>query len=375
MTYAEMGVIDLRRLVRERGLASGGAVASARKDDLIALLEGTGKLAEQALPAAQDVDLATIIAQAVSGKVRAGLDAAAVAGMIEERLAEQAAPPIDQEKVAQIVRDEVAKLTIPQTIEVKNAVTGEVKNIGVQHKRFKALSAFAQARDKDGHVPPIYLHGPAGTGKTTAARKLAEALGLEFYFNGAIDSEYKLSGFVDAQGVFRSRPFYEAYHGGGVYLFDELDSSLPGAVLAFNAALANGHADFPTGQVVRHQKCIIIAAGNTCLRGDGLNAGYQRVEMDAAFRDRFVFIDWPLDETLEEAFVPPEYRSWLQIVRSCRANVAKHGVKKADVTPRATFAGIALLKVGVPVAAAVEACIRKGLPEAQWALIVEGNEF
>jgi DNA polymerase III delta prime subunit len=266
----------------------------------------------------------------------------------------------------------LASIAKPTLIEIKDR-NGEVRKLdGVHHHRMPTLLAFAQARDKDGRVPPIYLHGPAGTGKTTAAAKLAEALGLEFYFNGAIDSEYKLSGFVDAGGTFRSRPFFEAYSKGGVYLFDELDSSMPSAVLAFNAALANGHADFPTGKVERHPDCIILAAGNTTLRGDGNSEGFQRVEMDAAFRDRFVFLDWPLDESLEDACTPKEHKAWLVIVRKVRANVKRHGIKKADVTPRATFSGIALLQAGVSLDDVIASTLRKGLPETHWKQAFEG---
>src|SRR5690606_7558053 len=91
----------------------------------------------------------------------------------------------------------------------------------------------------------VWLAGPAGSGKTTAAEQVAKALKLKFYFNGAIDTEYKLSGFVDAHGRIVSTAFREAYTNGGVYLFDEVDASLPSATLAFNAALANGQCDFP----------------------------------------------------------------------------------------------------------------------------------
>ena len=44
------------------------------------------------------------------------------------------------------------------------------------------------------------MAGPAGSGKTSLAEALAKALGLPFFFNGAIDSPYKLAGFIDAQG-------------------------------------------------------------------------------------------------------------------------------------------------------------------------------
>jgi DNA-directed RNA polymerase subunit RPC12/RpoP len=55
-----------------------------------------------------------------------------------------------------------------------------------------------------------------------------------------------------------------------------------------------------------------------------------------------------------------------------RENVAKHGIKKADITPRATFSGVALLSAGVPLKQVISATLRKGLPEAQWKLAREG---
>jgi len=47
-----------------------------------------------------------------------------------------------------------------------------------------------------------YLAGPAGSGKTTAAENCADTLGIPFYMTGAIASEFKLLGFVDATGTY-----------------------------------------------------------------------------------------------------------------------------------------------------------------------------
>jgi len=148
----------------------------------------------------------------------------------------------------------------------------------------------------------VMLVGPAGSGKTTLGHQVAEALGLPFYFTGAIASEYKLSGFIDAQGVFRSMPFFKAFTEGGVFLFDEIDASMPQALLAFNAALANGHADFPTGNFKRHPDFRCIAAANTFGRGSSrLYVG--RNQLDAASLDRFVTIALDYDTRLEAAML------------------------------------------------------------------------
>jgi hypothetical protein len=146
-----------------------------------------------------------------------------------------------------------------------------------------------------------------------------------------------------------------------------MDSSMPSALLAFNQALANGHAMFPEGRIKRHKDCIIIGAGNTTLRGDGYNEGFQRNEMDSAFRDRFsCYIEFPLDNALESACVPNDFKYWLDIVRVARKAVKVHGIKKHEVTPRATFSGIALLKKDIDVEQVIAMTLRKGLPDESW---------
>ena len=385
MNYKDMKTTELRSLVRSRRIANGEGTRNLTKAECINLLEDndavkrldastTQSVSTPPPQRTQSTDLMDIILKNVKEQGISSLDEPKVISLIEQHA--MSATKADEllktivENMEQIIDKRMKKLELPVTVNIKNNATGTTKDMGIQHKCFVTLLKIAQARDKDGHVPNIYLHGPAGTGKTTGAQKLAEALNLPFYFNGAIDSEYKLSGFVDASGTFQSRPFYEAYKNGGVYLFDELDSSMPSAVLAFNASLANGHADFPIGKVERHKDCIIIGAGNTTLRGDGYSDGFQRNEMDGAFRDRFsCFIAWPIDEALEASCVPTDYKHWLEIVRKARKAVKEHGIKKHEVTPRATFSGIALLQQEIGVKDVVDMVLRKGLPDDNWSKI------
>ena len=222
----------------------------------------------------------------------------------------------------------------------------------------------------------VWLAGPAGTGKTTAAQKAAEALDLPFYFNGAIDSEHKLLGFTDAQGRIVSRPFRKAFEDGGLYLFDEVDASMPGALLAFNAALANDYCDFPDGKVQKHPNFRCVAAANTW--GHGATHDYVgRCKMDAAFLDRFVSIPWDIDEALERSIalslIEDEDKGgkWVSTVQQARANVAKAGIKVV-ISPRASFAGATLLQAGFPHNEVVNLTIRKGLPDASWKQINPG---
>ena len=90
-----------------------------------------------------------------------------------------------------------------------------------------------------------------------------------------------------AQGTIVSTEFRKAYENGGLFLFDEIDASMPGAILAFNAALANNFMDFPDKKVPRHKDFYCIAAANTF--GSGADRQYVgRNQLDAASLDRFI---------------------------------------------------------------------------------------
>lgn len=208
---------------------------------------------------------------------------------------------------------------------------------------------------------PVMLVGPAGSGKTTLCEQVAEALNLRFYFTGAVASEYKLSGFVDAQGRIVSTAFREAYANGGLFLFDELDASMPQAIMAFNAALANGHCDFPgdTAPTKRHPDFRVVAAANTFGRGaDRQYVG--RNQLDAASLDRFVVINMDYDEVMERALAGN--REWTRKVQRIRREIAKQQVRHI-VSPRASIQGAKLLAAGFSIDDVLEATVWKGLDQ------------
>jgi MoxR-like ATPase len=227
----------------------------------------------------------------------------------------------------------------------------------------------------------VMLVGPAGSGKTTAAKQAARMLGLPFYGTGALSSEYKLSGFIDAQGRVISTAFRKAFETGGVFLFDEVDASLPSALLAFNSALANDWMDFPDGCVERHPDFRVIAGANTY--GTGADRQYVgRNQLDAASLDRYAVLDWGYDEALEAAMlglpapkgspvpasinpladieIPAVAGRWSERVRKVRHAVGELKVRHV-VSPRATVNGARLLAAGWSWADAEDAVIWKGL--------------
>jgi hypothetical protein len=275
-----------------------------------------------------------------------------------------AAPAIDAEEVRRIAREAareiVAQSQGPREIVVRVENREPVKLKGLAHRAFERLLKMVAAGVN------VWLAGPAGSGKTTAAEMVAEALGLPFMFNGAIDTEYKLSGFVDAHGRVVSTAFRKAYTEGGVYLFDEVDASLPGATLAFNAALAGSKCDFPgeTAPVARHPDFRCIAAGNTW--GHGATVEYVgRNKLDAAFLDRFVQLTWDYDEDLERAMIPADEASqaWCATVQKLRARARSRGLKVV-ISPRASVNGSKLIAGGLSTAEALEACVYAKLSAA-----------
>lgn len=295
-------------------------------------------------PEAKNANAVAAAIAAALASVKLGVDPDEVRAIVAEQM----------KPVAAMLREEVRQSFY--TVEVK-LPDREAKNVGRQHKTFPKLLKMVAAGVN------VFMAGPAGSGKTTAAEKCAEALDVPFYFNGAIDSEYKLMGFVDAQGRIISTAFRKAFTEGGVYLFDEVDASLPAALLAFNAALSNGHRDFPGADrpVSRHPDFRCIAAGNTW--GYGANVEYVgRNRMDAAFMDRFAKLEWTYDEALERALAGND--DWTSYVQGLRVKAKAQGLKVV-ISPRASINGAKLIAAGLTQKEAAECTVFFGLTPEQ----------
>ena len=147
---------------------------------------------------------------------------------------------------------------------------------------------------------PVYLTGKAGTGKNVICKQVAKALGLDFYFTNAVTQEYKLTGFIDANGTYQSTQFYQAFTKGGLFFLDEMDASIPETLVILNAAIANRYFDFPTGKVDAHPDFRVVAAGNTV--GTGADSEYTgRYCLDEASLDRFAMVEINYSQQIEEA--------------------------------------------------------------------------
>lgn len=187
---------------------------------------------------------------------------------------------------------------------------------------------------------PIMLTGPAGSGKNYTLEKAAEILGMEFYFTNAITEEFKLTGFIDANGKYQETQFYKAFKDGGVFFLDEMDASIPEALIILNAAIANRYYDFPIGRVKAHENFRIVAAANTY--GTGADMVYVgRNVLDGATLDRFVVIPFNYDEKVEKSLCPDE-----ELYKFCVE--LRDGINKKHlryiISPRAMISSYKLYK-------------------------------
>lgn len=257
------------------------------------------------------------------------------------------------------LKDKIQRIRNYKTISI-NIQNGEhIKDLGKQHFQFEKLSKYVQTKNN------IFLVGSAGSGKTTAARNIAKALNIKFYFTGAINSEYKLTGFIDAQGRIVNTEFRKAYEHGGLFLFDEIDASFPQAILAFNAALANDFMDFPDKKVPKHKNFYCIAAANTF--GTGADRQYVgRNQLDAATLDRFITFNWEIDETLEHELA--NNHEWVNYVQKARKAASKIG-ERHIISPRASMQGADLLRIGIDRKEVEKDVVWKGLDASRIQMI------
>jgi cobaltochelatase CobS len=141
----------------------------------------------------------------------------------------------------------------------------------------------------------LYLHGPAGTGKSFIAEQIANALDLPFGCMSFCGQSTKtdLVGYMDAHGKYVSTVFYDIYKNGGIFCLDEMDAANPNLINLLNGGLAGGQMSFPCGMVKRHPDFVCVASANTF--GTGSTEQYiGRNPLDAASLDRFqkVTIDY-----------------------------------------------------------------------------------
>ena len=196
----------------------------------------------------------------------------------------------------------------------------------------------------------LWLHGPAGCGKTTNAHALAEQLGVPCYvLSCSKDTDpCQIQGrrYPEAEEA----PFAKYYESPSILVLDEFTSVEADTAMLLNAALANDQFETSTKRVCRrHPDCVIVATSNTLgLGGDALYNGNQR--LDASTRDRFACGFIPVDYSKEyESKFDPEVVAYantlrevikrcdLQQICSTRSIINAHALKQAGLDWKAAM--------------------------------------
>lgn len=237
---------------------------------------------------------------------------------------------------------------------------GTTEIAGVVHERFDTVLNLVSADI------PVFLTGPAGTGKNVICKQVAKALDLEFYFSNAVTQEYKITGFIDANGTYHETQFYQAFTKGGLFMLDEMDASVPEVLVMLNAAIANRYFDFPTGRVEAHKDFRLIAAGNTF--GTGADIEYTgRYQLDAASLDRFAMVDVYYSPAIEKSIAQGD----AELVDFIHAY--RKAAKDAGMKVLATYRSIERIKKLDGIMSqkeAVQICLVKGMCEDDLNIIV-----
>lgn len=240
---------------------------------------------------------------------------------------------------------------LPKKIELIKDNTSKATITGIFHNKFEDIVKIVSKG------VPLMLTGPAGAGKNYTLEQVAKALELEFYFTNAVTQEYKLTGFIDANGVYQETQFYKAFKDGGLFFLDEIDASCPESLIVLNSAIANNYFDFPNGRINANKNFRVVCAGNTY--GTGADMVYVgRNVLDGATLDRFAVIEFEYDNEVERQLAfDDELFKFILALRSA----IKESSLRYIVSMRATINATKLLEIGMSKKDILESVIIKNI--------------
>lgn len=232
-------------------------------------------------------------------------------------------------------------------------VIPQVESGEVHHEKYDMIKTCLQCKI------PVYLAGPAGSGKNHTVEQIAKELGWNFYFSNSVQQEYKLTGFIDAGGCFHETEFYKACNDDKdcIFFLDEMDASIPDVLVLLNAAIANGYFEFPNGRVdLKHVH--FVAAGNTV--GSGADDMYTgRMVLDQATLDRFVIVEFGYSLNIEMA-ITKNNTELVNFVRQLRTEAENKGIR-ATFSYRCMTMVTKLENAGMDLATVITIAVVKGL--------------
>ena len=228
-----------------------------------------------------------------------GIDEEAVRGIVENVIAEKLGKGDIEKMVTEALKRATAKLSKPTKLEVMLADRKTETKAAIRHEVFEDVLKIV-ARGEH-----VWMYGPAGTGKSEICRQVAEAIGAEYFYTGAILDEFTgLKGFIDANGVKHGTQFTMALDAAAegkevVMCFDECDGSISEVLLTLNNYLSGGAIECMGTLYTVVDNMHIVACGNT--NGHGGTVQYTRQRIDDATLNRFVRVPVMYSKKIERA--------------------------------------------------------------------------
>ena len=259
--FGEYGVtplLSLRQRAREACRAEGltsSWVAMAGTDTLRAALRSAEELRKASIGGSAPAPAAP--ARPAAG----GLLEQALAGLVESAIASRVAK-IVADAVEQATEELREELTPVSTLLV-NRPPEALKTITGAHPRLALLVRLLAARQS------VWIHGPAGSGKSHGARQAAELLGrqVEMVACSGQTMAQELLGFTSADGRWIETPLARAWRHGRVLVLDEVDRLAADAASALHEALASRILAMPDGPLAAHDDLVVVATANTAGHG------------------------------------------------------------------------------------------------------------
>lgn len=260
-------------------------------------------------------------------------------------------PQINESEIRRIVADEVLKVAVNRSIEIKLEAMPSIR-LEMAHKDLPMLLRLASTRNASGHRLNVYMHGPAGSGKSSAAFQVSTVLklgrGFGYISLNPQTPESRLIGYMHAGGEYVASEFFKCYTEGGIFCLDEIDNASASLATTLNSLLENGHGAFPHGIYPRHPDFVCICTANTIGLGGDIQYPERRA-LDGAFRERFVFLEWAYDTALTKAIVTAiigdyagEFIAWVD----SEAQGLQARYPTLIVSPRAYIQGATLSAIG-----------------------------
>ena len=271
-----------------------------------------------------------------------------------------------------LIANVAARAGVPRTVVHTFPDRPDVKVDGVQHPKFSTLLKLIAGGAR------TWITGEAGVGKTYAVEQIAKGLGIPLFIVTPVGDKYELLGYKDANGEYQETELYRwaTHEGPCMLLIDEIDGSQPNALISINAALANGLAVFPPGQVKVGPDHLVVATANTT--GEGPSLKYNaRLTQDGSLTDRFeAFLHWDLCEDTERMIAVNFHKGTDESVEAShriRRNLASKGIDLAWGARR-TYALGKIMACGIGVVEAAKLAGLSKLDDGQVARALEGVE-